>query len=88
MMYQYPDGTTIQWTYPYYDQSNGYNFQYQWWGNCPHCGVAISWWSQYCPHCGKQLAVQPDKEETLKEVKKLLEEIQEKINKISKEEST
>ena len=42
----------------------------------------------YCPYCGKQLAVQPDKEETLKEIKKLLEEVQEKINKISKEEST
>ena len=81
-MYPDPSGTA-PYSYPWYDQPTDYNFQYNWWWTCPHCNSAISWWSQYCPFCGKQLSVKPTQEQTMKEIKELLEKIMEKFNSLS-----
>ena len=87
MTYQYPEITNnpdqYWWTYPYSDQSTEFSFNYCWWFTCPHCGMTLSWWSKFCPNCGKSLAEPPKNAEILKEIKKLLEEIQKKFDSLS-----
>ena len=72
--------------YPYWPEPNtkpDYNFSTNLYYTCPHCGSWVWWGGKYCPGCGKELWGTPSQEETLKDIKKLLEELQKKVDSLS-----
>jgi rRNA maturation endonuclease Nob1 len=92
-MYTFSVGTADTPYYQWYwnqDEDNDvyhYNFNYtvDYNYSCPHCGLYVTnaYGYKYCPYCGKKLYEVRD--ETLKELKILLEKMLEKIEEIENE---
>ena len=75
-----------QYYYPYWPEPNTkpeYNFGTNLYYTCPHCGHWVWWGGKYCPNCGKELWGVSSQEETLKDIKRLLEELQKKVDSLS-----